>query len=827
MIPPPLPADEAQRLAALQSLGILDTPPEERFDRLTRMARDVFDVPIALVSLVDDTRQWFKSSQGLAASETSREVSFCGHAILDDDVMVVPDARVDPRFADNPLVTGDPTIRFYAGAPLSTAGGQQVGTLCIIDSRPREWSPEQSRRLRELADVVQHELRQAEVIHQRQALQALAAATADADEGVRDMLLRSLALGCEFLKLPIGAISRVHGDQVEVLVAVGAQAQWAEGHTYPLTDIPGASGFTVDDFVVGTPSTDWLRTDDHWSWVQADVSFLSMPLMSKGELVGVLTFTADSPGVTHEFTDAHVDFIRLLSRWVGAGLRRWTLDAALIEQQRVSAVITRAQSSFITKHDRRETFEGLLEDILAMMGCEYGFIGEILHDEAGTRYLKNLALTNIAWNEETRQFYDMYAEDGLEFRNLDTLFGRTITDASVVIANDPANDDRRGGLPEGHPAMHAYLGLPLFSGGLIGMLALANKPGGFSQRDVDMLAPVLVTAAQFIDVYRTARQRREDAQVIARLSMVASQMLSGIIITDIDGHIEWANDAFTRITEYSHDELIGRRPREVLHGPDTDPQTVTAVFEAMTRREAFEVDLLAYRKSGAIVWVRLTANPLANEWGEPGGYMVMVADISELKAIERMKSGFASTVSHELRTPLTAITGSLALVASGIAGELPEESKRMIDIAHKNSERLGRLIDDLLDMDKLVEGKVRLDMQVCALMPAIDRAIDANQSYAQQFGVTLACIDRLEGVNVDIDVTRFEQVMSNLLSNAAKFSSEGAQVDIRVLSAAHPGFVRVEVVDRGRGIPESSHHLLFQKFSQVDSSDSRARGGTG
>ncbi len=153
----PIPADEEQRLAALEELEILDTPAEERFDRLTRLARKLFDVPIALVSLVDSDRQWFKSKQGLDACETPRSVSFCGHAILSHDVLHVPDALEDLRFADSPLVTGEPHIRFYAGAPL-VIDGQRVGTLCLNDRRPRELGEDELRSLRDLADCVQDEL---------------------------------------------------------------------------------------------------------------------------------------------------------------------------------------------------------------------------------------------------------------------------------------------------------------------------------------------------------------------------------------------------------------------------------------------------------------------------------------------------------------------------------------------------------------------------------------------------------------------------------------------------------------------------------------------
>ncbi|MGB5330714.1 MAG: GAF domain-containing protein, partial [Gammaproteobacteria bacterium] len=133
---PDFPANEKERLETLRSIDILDTDPEERFDRLTRMARRVFGVSIALVSMVDENRQWFKSKAGLDACETGRDISFCGHAILGNDVFVIENALEDERFADNPLVTGPPNIRFYAGVPLRYLNGSKLGTLCIIDQQP-------------------------------------------------------------------------------------------------------------------------------------------------------------------------------------------------------------------------------------------------------------------------------------------------------------------------------------------------------------------------------------------------------------------------------------------------------------------------------------------------------------------------------------------------------------------------------------------------------------------------------------------------------------------------------------------------------------------
>ncbi|VVD76351.1 putative diguanylate cyclase AdrA [Pandoraea aquatica] len=150
--------DEAERLAALRRYEILDTPPEPAFDRIVRLASHVLGAPISLVSLIDESRQWFKARRGIDASQTPRSMAFCAHAILSDDVLVVPDARADRRFADNPLVTGDPNIRFYAGAPLRTPEGHRLGTLCVIDRRPRDLDDEKRGLLADLSALVVDEL---------------------------------------------------------------------------------------------------------------------------------------------------------------------------------------------------------------------------------------------------------------------------------------------------------------------------------------------------------------------------------------------------------------------------------------------------------------------------------------------------------------------------------------------------------------------------------------------------------------------------------------------------------------------------------------------
>jgi hypothetical protein len=159
----PLTANEENRLQVLRRYNILDTAAEKCFDELTQLASVICETPISLISLVDENRQWFKSRVGLDVTETSRDVAFCAHAILEDDILVVEDALTDARFSDNPLVTADPHIRFYAGAPLTVIGGESLGTLCVIDHKPRDLSGRQREGLQVLcqAVVTQLELRRA------------------------------------------------------------------------------------------------------------------------------------------------------------------------------------------------------------------------------------------------------------------------------------------------------------------------------------------------------------------------------------------------------------------------------------------------------------------------------------------------------------------------------------------------------------------------------------------------------------------------------------------------------------------------------------------
>lgn len=298
----------------------------------------------------------------------------------------------------------------------------------------------------------------------------------------------------------------------------------------------------------------------------------------------------------------------------------------------------------------------------------------------------------------------------------------------------------------------------------------------------------------------------------------------GIALNDYaTGRFVEINDALLAPTGYSREEFLALSYFEIT------PQE----YEAQERQQSesmkntgrygpYEKEYI--KKNGDRYPVLLNGMVVEDLSGKKMIWSI-IEDISERKRNDRMKNEFISTVSHELRTPLTAIAGSLGLLAGGALGELPGTVDEIVAIAYKNSRRLSMLINDLLDMEKLIAGKLNFDLRPQALMPLVEQALDDNQAYADQFGVTLRITQRDDALHVDVDAQRLQQIFANLLSNAAKFSPKGETVDIAVLSTGN--LARIEVSDRGFGIPASFRKHIFQKFAQADASDSRKKGGTG
>jgi PAS domain S-box-containing protein len=342
------------------------------------------------------------------------------------------------------------------------------------------------------------------------------------------------------------------------------------------------------------------------------------------------------------------------------------------------------------------------------------------------------------------------------------------------------------------------------------------------------LAVLLFAAAwanhRSMQAKRATLRRLEDLTV--RQDSIFNSAKDGILTLREDGQIETLNAAAARMYGYEPEELAGS-PVAILYETRPEQAEVDSFLKAVQRRRKGDVgrvqEFSGRRKDGSTFPADVAVSPVRLADGIR--YVAVIRDVTERKQVDQMKTEFVSTVSHELRTPLTSISGSLGLLKGGAAGELPERAMRLITIAHSNSERLVRLINDILDIEKIESGQMSFAVQPVELGAALEQAIEANRGFADSLDVQLV-LEPVAGPALTLaDPDRLMQVITNLLSNAAKFSPAGEQVTIGL--AALADHHRITVADRGPGIPDEFKSRIFSKFAQADASDTRAQGGTG
>lgn len=733
MIEPPYPSNEDARIATLRELQILDTAPEERFDRITRITRVVFNIPIVLVSLVDRHRQWFKSRQGLDAPETPRNISFCGHAILGTTALVVPDAALDPRFADNPLVTGGPKVRFYAGHPLFARNGAALGTLCIIDSHSRDFGEADQKILTDLAKLVERELN---IVGLEQEQNVILAAKAELDA----------LLGM----LPDGVLMLNEKGEIESCNQASER---------------------IFGYVAGEVIGKNLK-------FLVPRAFFSEPGLDGADFLQEVTGKRKDGG---EFP---LDFSMS--------------EASIANRQKFMAIV-RDVSQKKAALSALKTSEERLD--LALWGSGIAVwdsdirTGEVYLSAAWAAMLEGVPGETLT---TAKALLEIVHPDDLE---------------AIVRA---AHDTVEGRIPE-YAIDHRIKTLRgewkwIHSRGR----AVEWDSGGKALRMSGINADI------------TGRKSVEDALLAseARLHAVVDTAVDGIFVIDTRGTVLTLNPAAEKIFGYTRDEVIGQNVKILMPAPYREEHDgylarylETGVKKIIgTRRE-----VTGLRKDGSRVPLELSVSEMRVN-GERQ-FTGMLRDITERKEVERMKNEFVSVVSHELRTPLTSIVGSLGLVAGGVSGELPEQARALIGIAHNNSERLVRLINDILDIEKIESGKMQFNPEVVSLYPLLEQALLANQGYAAKFGVRLVLAPGAPEAMVLADPDRLMQVVTNLLSNAVKYSPRDGTVEVSLSGRGER--LRVEVADHGPGIPEEFRSRIFGKFAQADSSDIRIKGGSG
>ncbi|WNL39747.1 GAF domain-containing protein [Halomonas sp. PAMB 3232] len=478
-----IPENEPQRLAALHHLEMLDTPPDDMLDRLTELACDIFDVPIALITLVDTDRQWFKSHTGLAIQQTPREHSFCAHAVLKNDVLIIEDTLKDPRFVDNPLVIGNPHIRFYVGHPLRPFDGQVLGTLCLIDQTPRYFSEREQRLLANLAaqveDLFQRHKREALLSRDAERFEALFSKSAVAKVRIsRD-----------------GDISAINPSALKLL------------------------GLAADDVL--HQSIDMLTPPEiaaeHHHAINAYLAGEAQTVIGLGREVEALH--RDGHRVPVHMTlnaihDAHHNVVEFLAVMTDLS-NVYAANQRILKEQSLLKVLHQGITDYQALMSGQRLWIFLMEALRELTDSDYALIGEVLPTDTSNA-LKIHALTDLSWSETSHKLMERLRSGDMTLTKPDTLLGRVFAFGEVVITDDVYGHESRGGFPPGHPRLNNYLGVPILSGDqVIGMYAIANSQQPLNQALIDWLQPFTDTCALLINLYRQMAEREHVLQALA------------------------------------------------------------------------------------------------------------------------------------------------------------------------------------------------------------------------------------------------------------------------------------------------------------------------
>ncbi|WP_110708335.1 ATP-binding protein [Salinicola sp. CR57] len=520
----------------------------------------------------------------------------------------------------------------------------------------------------------------------------------------------------------------------------------------------------------------------------------------------------------------------LLLLW---GTRRVTRDTMLRHQQRLEGQKSTLESLNRRLEAQKETLQ-TLNDIAAFQETSFQRLVEKAL-QAGAEHLgMPFAVANRIEGEDyliqAAYSIDQRFEPGQHLKTSDTFCELTMASADVVAFADADTDGFGEHRCRLRYSLKSYIGAPIWvHGQRYGALAFSSDrphPRQFDEVDKEFVRLLARWVGATLMRWHEVEAREELSK---RLRKIASQTPGMIYQYRVDAEgrpsFPYASDAIKAFYGITPEQAAQDSSAVIEAILDEDREMVLrSITESRENLTPWQCEYRILHPDGRVIWLAGQSIP---EREDDGGtiWHGFLHDVTERKRDERLKGEFISTVSHELRTPLTSISGALGLIQGGALGTPPDAMRGMLKTAHSNSQRLILLINDLLDMEKLVAGKMTFQMQEQPLMPLVDQAVEANQAYADQFQARYVVTDRMDRASVNVDPMRLQQVMSNLLSNAAKFSPPHTQVEIRVEPIG--GRVRVSIIDHGPGIPAEFHDRIFQKFSQADASTTRKQGGTG
>lgn len=524
---------------------------------------------------------------------------------------------------------------------------------------------------------------------------------------------------------------------------------------------------------------------------------------------------------------------------------RLEAERELVQSRLQLRSVREAQAHFIAGQNPSDVFSRVLDTLLSLTQSEHGFIGEVLQRPDGTSFLRTHAITNSVRSKDARASCEGGGVEGLEPGYVESLVSHAIASGEMVISNAPTTDPRLAGTLAGHAPLNSFLAIPVRANDrLLGLVGIANRPGGYDELLVTSLNPYLTTFAQFIDAMR----RERDRATMQRSLQESESSLRLVLDATGMGRWDWNpqtdqatfDEQWAAMIGYAADEIehSGAQWVTLLH-PD-DLVALKPVLDAHLRGETTEyrAEFRMRHKQGHWVWLLALGRVVERDHtGKPTRVVGVHVDINSQKDTEaalaqardaaeranRAKSEFLANMSHEIRTPMNGVIGVAHLLLST---GLDDEQRELAETMMRSGEVLLSLIDDVLDFSKIEADRLVLERVAFDPRETIADAMAAAAPHAEAKGIDLvvdwACepLTTLTG-----DPKRLRQVLMNLVSNGVKFSSEGAVV-MRIERQPR-GLLRIAVIDSGIGIPEDKQATIFEKFVQADNSTTRRFGGSG
>ncbi|MCL1468852.1 ATP-binding protein [Argonema galeatum] len=859
----PLPPNEVERLEALRRYNVLDTPPEESFDRITNLAARLFDVPIALVSLVDQFRAWFKSCYGFDSREVRREDSICSFALLIDDVLVVPDTRKDSRFACIPAALSEPGVRFYAGATLVTQDGFNLGTMCILDTKPRDdFSDEQRATLADLAAMVvdQLELRLAsrQVVQINAALQeASNAVSAATGETFFFSLVQHLT---KALDVDSAYIAQIVGNDSETLrtIAVCMGGQMADNMEYPLRDTPCHEAIEQRKICcyprqvqAQFPQANLLRE-------LSIESYIAVPLFdSTGMPLGLLAVMDAKPLANIQLAES---LLTIFATRVATELERQQLEAERAQ------MLAREQAARAEAEIQRTYLHSLLMNAPASIAILNGSKGvELVYEFANPLYYQLVGKQELIGKSLGELFPELENQGIYEI-----LDGVIATGKPFVGKEFPIKLNRRGNrtIDEG---FFNFVYQPKYGldGKIEGVMAFGFEVTDqvLSRQQAELLAEDLRHEQKALK----ESEERYRALVIATSQAVWTTNAEGLIIDDLPS---WQS-----LTGQSASEVKGWGWLNAVHPEDRD-YTAKSWIHTIETKSIYEIEHRLRTADGNYRYFFARGVPVFAEDGSIREWVGAHTDITPAKQIEseraqilareqaaraqaeaanRIKDEFLAVLSHELRSPLNPILGWTKLLRTRQFDKV--KTDKALETIERNAILQTRLIEDLLDISRIMQGKISLNVCPVNLKFPIEAALETVRLAAEAKSIDLRFVmsdlgleNALENsVSIEYDefsshlksqvqnpkflvsgdASRLQQIVWNLVGNAIKFTPPGGcvEVELSLVESAElstqKSYAQIQVRDTGKGIGGDFLPHVFEYFRQADGSINRRHGGLG